>query len=295
MEQQHDEGAAIMRLGRAVTLYTQARRGELTRLTLREIRYHLDDLTYHLGPDTALKAVQPKHIQNWLAHHDWAPSTARSRLSTIRTFFTWTLTNSYTKTNPAALVRGPKQPRALPRELDTHDARAVLAAAADARAAAIVSLMFREGLRRAEIHHLDVGDFDRQVVCVTGKGGHERVMPLSEESFDAIHRYLTEHPAPSGPLFRNYQHGTRLTPPTIGDIAIRAFIDAGVKQRAHDGRSGHAARHTFAGAMLDAGADIRDVSGALGHAHLSTTAIYLKRRQTVARIRPYLPQYGSPT
>lgn len=281
-----------MRIQRAATLYLDARRADLARLTLRAHRYRLESFTEHVGPDTALKAIRPHHIQDWLAANTWAPSTARNHLGITRTFFAWCHTNGYTKTNPAATIRGPRQPRALPRELDTEQITRIFAACPDTRAAALVSLIFHEGLRRVELWGLDIGDFDREIVCVTGKGGHQRILPLSDQSYTAIHRYLADHPAASGPLFRSYQHPTRrLHPDTIGIIVSRVFTDSGVKEHAHDGRSAHAGRHTFAGAMLDAGADIRTVAAALGHAHVTTTAVYLKRRQGVADIRPFLPNY----
>jgi site-specific recombinase XerD len=63
------------------------------------------------------------------------------------------------------------------------------------------------------------------------------------------------------------------------------MTDAGVKARPHDGHSAHALRHTFAGALLDDGANLRDVQDALGHARLAPTYAYLKRRQPSRRLR----------
>ncbi len=59
---------------------------------------------------------------------------------------------------------------------------------------------------------------------------------------------------------------------------------AGVKQHAYDGASVHAYRHTFAGALLDEGADPRDLQEALGHSSPQTSWTYTKRRRNVDKL-----------
>lgn len=284
---------SIMRVGRAVRLYLAARRAELAGATRREHAYNLEHFYLWLGEDMALRAVRPKHLQQYLsAHPQWAPSTARVRLSTIRTFFSWCVDNRHLSHSPAALVKGPQQPRAAPRELTLEEAVKVMGAAKDNRTALILSLMFHEGLRRVEVARLQIGDVTPDTVTVHGKGGHERILPLSGTSRAAFILYMNEHPAASGQLLRSYLTGKGISVRHVGDLALEAFKDAGIKERPFDGRSAHSARHTAAGQMLDQGGDIRTVAAFLGHAKVSTTARYLARRQTVDDIRPFLPQYG---
>lgn len=281
-----------MLVSTATSHYLSARRGELAPLTLRTQRYTLEDLNTHIG-DMALKAVKPRHIQEWIADHHWAASTALLRLSTIRGFFTWCLVNDLTRSDPTTRVAGPERARSLPRELDPLEVTAVFDAAPDKRAAAILSLIFHEGLRRSEVHRLDVGDLERDVLLITGKGGHQRLMPLSEASTRAVTAYLAEWPCAYGPLFRSYQFpDRRLHPDTLGALVSRIMYDAGVKERPHDGKSAHAGRHSFAGRMVDQGADVRTVATAMGHAHESTTSVYFRKRKTPAEIRPFLPNYS---
>jgi integrase-like protein len=111
---------------------------------------------------------------------------------------------------------------------------------------------------------------------VNGKGGHQRVLPVSDETWDAVLAYLREHPTTAGPLIRSYLNPHRgVNPAYISTLVGRWMSDAGVKQRSRDGRSAHALRHTAATDMLRAGAHLRDVQQALGHASLSTTQKYL--------------------
>ena len=117
-------------------------------------------------------------------------------------------------------------------------------------------------------------------------------MAVTPETVEAIRAYLREWPTASGPLIRSYQFPTRpLGAEHIGRMIGRVMYDAGIKDRPHDGRSGHALRHTSVGAMLDAGADLRDVIGQTGHENLSALEPYTRRRQNVARIRDFQPKF----
>ncbi len=114
------------------------------------------------------------------------------------------------------------------------------------------------------------------MILVRGKGGHERVLPVSDETWDALLQYLDDHPAGAGPLIRSYrQHWAGLRADTVSGMVSVWMADAGLKRRARDGISGHALRHSAAGHMLKGGAHLRDVQAALGHASLQTTQRYL--------------------
>jgi integrase/recombinase XerC len=188
--------------------------------------------------------------------------------------------------NPALLVKSPKEPRRLPRGLTAAEVRRLLRVAPDARAVVIILLMVQEGLRRGEVAGLDLGDIDmaERTMLVRGKGGHERVLPISEETFTAIRRYLGEHPATAGPLVRrslDQPKGVRwdarqgLSPSYVSQMMTQWMREAGIKAKPYDGRSAHALRHTAASDMLRHGAHVRNVQAALGHASLVTTQRYL--------------------
>lgn len=92
----------------------------------------------------------------------------------------------------------------------------------------------------------------------------------------ALAAYLAEYPASAGPLVRSYRQPQRsLDPDTISGLVSRIMWAAGVKRARRDGVSAHALRHTAATDMLRQDAHLRDVQQALGHAHLSTTEVYM--------------------
>lgn len=190
----------------------------------------------------------------------------------VRTFCRWLVAERLLRRDPTAGIGRVRQPRQVPRGLTADRVSALWLVLPDVRAELIVTLMVQEGLRCGEVARLEVGDLDwaGRVVLVHGKGGHERVLPLSAQTAGSLSRYLSERPATAGPLVRSYTRpGQAILPGRISHLVGRWMRDAGVAA------SGHALRHTAATDMLRAGAHVRDVQTALGHASLATTQRYM--------------------
>lgn len=257
----------------------RAARGEITPLTARNLRCMFKSLMACVGPDTPLDEITPTAVEGWLATiGHLASATRRGRHSAVKTFFRWAIIHDLIDRHPMVDIPSPKQPRYLPRAIGVEAVAAILRACPDARARLIVLLMVQEGLRCCEVANLQLGDIDRNhgLMAVKGKGGHERVLPICEEVAAALDAYIEEFPARGGPLLRSYKRPAYgLAADTISGLVGQWFADAGVKRKRHDGRSAHALRHTAATDMLRNGAHVRDVQRALGHAHLTTTEIYL--------------------
>lgn len=155
----------------------------------------------------------------------------------------------------------------------------LLAVCPDARARVITLLMVQEGLRCCEVAGLEIQDIDwnEQLVLIkTSKGDNERVLPLSDETAEAITAYLKEQPSSCGPLVRSCLEPTsRISAKYVSRLVVGWVADAGLKGRPYDGLSAHALRHTAATDMLRSGAHLRDVQAALGHRNLQSTQVYL--------------------
>ena len=250
---------------------------EITRLTARNDRCilrHFDKVCGPLQPSR----IARRHVRRWLAALEpFAPATRRRRWSTVRTFFSWLVLEGRLRRHPLAGMRGPRQPRAVPRAMKAADVARVLLACPDPRARLIVTLMVQAGLRCCEVSALELGDIDRARGLMRIKGsGHERLLPLLDEIQERLQDYLAQFPATAGPLVRSYRDPWRpLDPDTISGLIARVMWDAGVKGARRDGISAHALRHTAATDMLRNGAHLRDAQFALGHAHLATTEVYL--------------------
>ncbi|HEY8525126.1 MAG TPA: tyrosine-type recombinase/integrase [Acidimicrobiales bacterium] len=174
--------------------------------------------------------------------------------------------------DPAAAGTGPTSTAAA-RPVGRAARRGPDAGARELQDVAVVEVLYGSGLRVAELTGLDVDDvdLDRRRLTVWGKGGKQRLVPLSEPAADALGRWLREGRAacmteatPPSAVFVNGR-GRRLTPRDV-----RRILDRRAVSPTHP----HALRHTFATHLLDGGADLRVVQELLGHSDLATTQRY---------------------
>jgi len=232
------------------------------------------------------------HVVAWFKHYSYcAPGTMRTMYGVSRTFCRWALDHGHIDTDPMVGIAAPKVPRAVPRALGVGELGQLWDALPDSRARAIVALMAGLGLRVAEVSHLEVGDWDRYsdvLIVRRGKGGHDRSLPVPSAVRGALDTYLREYPARAGAFIRS-QHDDRssITPGRIGILVSEWMTTAGVKAAAWDGRACHALRHTFAQMLYERGQDpdLRLVQAALGHQHLASTEIYMRRHVDMVRMR----------
>lgn len=245
------------------------------------------------------KGVDPlrltlRQIRGFLAELDrarYARSTINRRLSTLRRFFAYAQTFGLCQSNPAAVLRGPKQPRTLPAVMHRADMEKLLAVCGpsnpdgspreqspvDLRNQALLELLYASGLRVSEAAGLKVRDLDlaQAQARVMGKGGKERIVPLHATAVAALSAYLDRgRPSLVGAVEpQNLFLSTRGNP--LSADAIRRMFKNALQAAGLDASlSPHAVRHTFATDVLDGGADLRSVQEMLGHASLSTTQIY---------------------
>lgn len=260
-------------LNQLVWKYLRLRRaaGDLCDVAIPNVRRTLLRFSEHAGVEAG--ELSAAHVEAFLSSCSIAASTRRNRYSTVRTFCRWLVEQGHIGQDPTATLKAPRQPRAVPRAYNPPIVARLLEVAPDARARLICLLEVQEGLRACEVARLEVGDIDfgERLMLVRGKAGRERILPLSDETWDALGGYLRDHPAHAGPLIRSYND------PTAGICAAyvvhmmgRWLRDAGIPRG-----GGHGLRHTMATQLLRSGADVRDVQTALGHATLTSTQIYL--------------------
>ncbi len=210
-----------------------------------------------------------------------ARSVART-LSAVRSFHRFLLRERTTSRDPAAGVRQPKLPRALPHPITVDEVARLLDAPregspAGLRDRALLELLYGSGLRVSELVGLDVDDVDLEegAVRVMGKGGKEREVPVGRFGREAVEAWLGRaRPGfatglSRGALFLN-QRGGRLSRQSVNRILASHARSAGIERRV----TPHTLRHSFATHLLEGGADVRVVQELLGHASVATTQIY---------------------
>jgi integrase/recombinase XerC len=228
--------------------------------------------------------VQRTTVRRYLAYlatRGFARRTIARRASALRRYFGWARRVGAVTNDPTAGLSAPRGEARLPRVLHPDELRSLLDepasagpdGARDLRDTALLELLYGSGLRVAEASALDVDDLDltQGRVRVWGKGGKQRVVPLSEPAADALRRWLADgrrelatEASPGAALFLNLR-GRRMTPRDA-----RRVLDRRAVAPTHP----HALRHTFATHLLDGGADLRVVQELLGHADLATTQRY---------------------
>lgn len=255
----------------------RVRQGEITALTARNHRTILYQFATSAG--CASSDLKERHVRRWLEDFEHlAQSTRRNRLAIVKSFCRWLHEAGRSPVDAALRVRSMKEPTRVPRALTAQQVALILDACVDTRARLAVLLMVQEGLRRGEVARLQVGDVNLQhgVMTVTGKGGHQRVLHVTEQARLAVIEHLSVEGAVAGPLLRSRQFPQRgLHPDTVSALVRRAMEAAGVKRAPFDGVNPHALRHTALTHMLIAGAHVRDVQQVAGHRNLSTTERYL--------------------
>jgi integrase/recombinase XerD len=202
--------------------------------------------------------------------------TAARRLSALRQFHKFLAREDIRPDDPTELLESPRLPRSLPKYLSETEVDALLAAAAlrpeaqAARMRAALEILYATGLRVSELLGLPRVALagDAELLLVRGKGGRERIVPLSDAARDAARPLL----AGKGRwLFPGRDPRRALTRQGFAVGLKQVALDAGLDPARV---SPHVLRHSFASHMLARGADLRSLQLLLGHADIATTQIY---------------------
>jgi len=278
-----------MRTGAAVTAYLRQKRdaGTIAHRTEHATRSVLDAFIEHC-PQDASRIRRPDVLRWMRTTSHLAAGTRRLYTSKVRGFTNWLLRRGVLRKDPFLDVPAPKVPRAVHRALAAEQALALFAACETPRETVAVVLGLHTGLRRAEMTALEVGDIDlrgRTVFVRCGKGGHQRLLPLSTEAVVVVGRYIASQGLSDGPLLRSLNFPQRgIAPATLGDMFRGLAERAGVKVRARDGVGTHSLRHTAATNWYEDTGDVLAVRDLLGHESLATTQRYV-RGMNVERLR----------
>jgi integrase/recombinase XerD len=263
--------------------------------TLDAYRRDLQDFAdFAAGRAATISAASSEDIRAYLASlaaRGFAATSQQRRLSALRQFHKFLIESGHRADDPTQTLDSPKRGRPLPKILSQEQVTTLLdRAAAEAcdpaasksarlraiRMRALLELLYASGLRVSELTALPASAArgERQMLAVTGKGGRERLVPLTDAARDALAdwdaakkeagltgRWLLPAESDSGHLTR--QAFAR----DLKGLAARAGLPSAKV-------SPHVLRHAFASHLLENGADLRVVQQLLGHADISTTQIY---------------------
>jgi len=216
------------------------------------------------------------------AWRDLAPSSLARKCSALRQFYAFLQDDGLREDDPSPALPKPRARRPLPRLL-SHEEVAALFEMAEAEASSgrveavrlltLLELLYGSGLRATELVSLNLNAVPRDVpfLMITGKGGQQRMVPVSSRAQQALSRWLAVRSGEGRMLFPSRSakgHITRVRLfQMLRDLATRAGL-------APEKVSPHVLRHAFATHLLEGGADLRVLQTLLGHADIATTEIY---------------------
>lgn len=233
-----------------------------------------------------------------------AASSLARRCSALRQFYGFLVDEGLRKDDPSGSLPRPRTRRPLPRLLSREDVARFLGQAEEeaggerpdaVRLLALLELLYGSGLRASELVSLPVAAVPRDApfLHVTGKGGQQRMVPVSTRARASLSRWLAVRPGNSKFLFPSRGATGHLTRvrlfQLLRDLAVRAGIDPARV-------SPHVLRHAFATHLLEGGADLRVLQMLLGHADIATTQIYthVDSARLVALVNERHPLGGTP-
>lgn len=230
---------------------------------------------------TSLETAGTGHLEAVLAR--WAkdglaPSTTGRRLSALKQYCLFLQQSRVRDDNPAQHLSGPKRGRPLPKYISEDEVDRLFAVAEEdksvngQRLLCQLEILYACGLRVSELVSLRVGQAKRRDGCllIRGKGGRERIVPMTESARAAVMRWLSIRESDSAFLFPGAGKSGHMSRERFAQLLKTLAGAAGVRASV----SPHVLRHAFATHLLSRGADLRSVQSLLGHADISTTQIY---------------------
>jgi integrase/recombinase XerD len=261
------------------------------RNTLAAYRADLEDLAGFLAArGERLSAAGTDGLRAYLASLSGQGLSARTqarRLAAIRQFHKFLLREGIRADDPARLLESPRVPAALPKNLTEAEVDQLLRAAAEATGStaergaqrgalamrAGLEILYASGLRISELLALPQVALtaDAEMLLVRGKGGKDRVVPLSDAAREAAQALRAVLPKGGKWLFPGRDARRPLTRQAfflqLKQLVLKAGLDPARV-------SPHVLRHSFASHLLGRGADLRSIQLLLGHADIATTQIY---------------------
>jgi integrase/recombinase XerD len=294
-----DTGPAAIPDPRAIALFLDMLASErgAARNTLLAYRADLEGASALL--EGGLAAADTAALEACLAA--WAPlarTTVQRKRSAFRRFFAFLRAEGLRADDPAAPLASVAPARPLPKTLTVADVEAMLAevdrrlaeapAPASLRLKALFELLYGSGLRATELVSLPRNAIraDQPAAIIRGKGGRERLVPVSGPALAAVEAWRAHVPKDSRWLFPS--GGSHLSRAALWQMVKAVAAAAGIQPARV---SPHVLRHAFATHMLEGGADLRALQTLLGHADISTTERYthVATRHLVETVRSRHP------
>ncbi|MDN3030737.1 MAG: site-specific tyrosine recombinase XerD [Candidatus Tisiphia sp.] len=245
--------------------------------------------------------IKAENIRDWveyLAENGLQARSINRKISTIKNYYEFLISEKHTNYNPTLMVDLPKYQTKLPATLSIDQIKTLLLYCEQdkdtdsIRLKAMIHLLYASGLRVSELVSIKLTDIlanqmlqdkmsqnIKKIFSITGKGNKERMVIINEQAALSLLDYLTirsnfiskKHLKSQIYLFCSSAASGHMTRQNFAILLKQAAIKAGLNP---DNISPHTLRHSFASHLLEGGADLRVIQELLGHADIGTTQIY---------------------
>lgn len=281
-----------------ISKFLEAQSAELGAATNTQLAYGRDlkDFDAFLARKSLdFAGASRNDVESYLVYCDaqgLARSTRARRLSAIKQLYRFAFEEGLRSENPAIQISGPGQDKRLPKILSEDEVDRLLDAARASgrsprdrlRNTCLMELLYATGMRVTELVGLPISATrgDPRLLLIMGKGGKERMVPLSPPARVALTAWLQDRDVQDEEARLKRKPVSRFLFPSRGKsgyltrhrfyLLIKEFaVAAGVDP---DKVTPHTLRHAFATHLLANGADLRAIQTMLGHADIATTEIY---------------------
>lgn len=238
------------------------------------------------GESISLRDVSYDTLQAFIAGLHDIGVNARSQariISGIKSLFKFLIMSDYLQTDPSELVETPKIGLKLPEVLTVEEIDNILSVidlskSEGQRNRAIIETLYSCGLRVSELINLKISElyFKEKFIKVEGKGGKQRLVPISNKAIKEIELYFIDRNTINiqrgyeDYLFVSHRRGKSLSRIMVFHMIKEYANMAGIKKNI----SPHTFRHSFATHLLEHGANLRAIQCMMGHESIVSTEIY---------------------
>ena len=223
-----------------------------------------------------LAQITTADIRKYLSSFsDVKSSTIGTKLSVLKSFFSWLVSEEILLRNPTSKIKLPKTPDRLPKGLTIEELELIRESCQTLRERALIEVMYSTAGRLHEIVNMDKDDINIQKMStrIIGKGNKERISYLSFKALYHLKKYLNSRSDNNDALFVTERKPFN----RISGRSIEREIDeihkrSGISKKL----TPHVLRHSYACLSMDAGIELADLQSLMGHSQPSTTLVYAK-------------------
>lgn len=228
--------------------------------------------------DKAVAQVTTPDIRSFLAHKDtWTNSTIAKKLSTIKTFYRWLVSEELLLRSVAERIKTPRQEKRLPKAMTVVDLEKIRDVCKTTRERALVEVFYSTGCRLSELAGMKTESINwaNGSLPVIGKGNKERIVYLNSKAIFQLEKYLEERKIEEDDC--EYLFSTNIRPyKKMSNNAIqRAIKKIASRVETSTQVTCHTFRRTTATLAIENGIELGDLQQILGHSSPSTTVRYI--------------------